>query len=185
MHMMHGLALRFVLIAGLAAAAFAVHPSAQGAAVADVQSALLLNFARYTEWPEARRSGPLVACVVADERLADTLTRAAGTQDVNGRPLQVRRLGAGGVVTTCHVLFISKAAEDNAAALLAEAGALPVLTVSDRGGFGRNGGIIEIFVDNARMGFAVNVRSAQRSRLNLSSGLLNLAKAVYGASGGL
>jgi hypothetical protein len=185
MHLMHGVALRVLLTASRAAAAFAAEPSAQGAPVAEVQSALLLNFARYTEWPEARRTGALMACVVADERLAGSLTGAAGAQDNNGRPLQVRRVRPGDGITDCHVLFISKAAEGNAAALLAAAGALPVLTVSDREGFGLNGGIIEVFVDNARMGFAVNIRSAQRSGLNLSSGLLHLAKAVYGASAGV
>ena len=183
MHLIR-LALRGLLTAGLAAAAFAVEPSAQGASVADVQSAFLVNFARFTEWPEAQRTGPLVACVVADDRLADTLTRVAGTQDINGRRLQVGRVRPVDGITGCHVLFISKAAEDTAAALLAEARALPVLTVSDREGFARNGGIIEFFLDNARMRFSVNVGSAQRSRLNLSSRVLGLAKAVYGSSAG-
>ena len=183
--MLNGLALRVLLTAGLAAASLAAAPSAQEASAVDVQSAFLLNFVRFTEWPEARRTGPLVACVFADDRLADTLARAADTEHIRGRGLQVGRVRRGDAITDCHVIFISRAAGDKAAALLAAARALPVLTVSDREGFAQNGGMVGLSIDNGRMRFTVNLGAARRSQLVISSRVLSLAKAVHGASAGL
>ena len=53
-----------------------------------------------------------------------------------------------------------------------------VLTVSDLPSFTRLGGTAHLFVEGERMRFAVNVESAQRGRLRLSSRLLSLAMLV-------
>ena len=55
---------------------------------------------------------------------------------------------------------------------------LPVLTVSDGKGFASAGGIIELYVEDGRMRFAINVDAAERTRLRISSRLLGLAKVV-------
>jgi hypothetical protein len=53
-----------------------------------------------------------------------------------------------------------------------------VLTVGDGRGFAQAGGIIELYVEAARIRFAINVDAAERSGVRLSSRLLGLAKVV-------
>jgi YfiR/HmsC-like len=47
--------------------------------------------------------------------------------------------------------------------------------VSDADGFAQSGGVAELIVENDRMRFAINVASAHRTRLSISSKLLSLA----------
>jgi hypothetical protein len=50
--------------------------------------------------------------------------------------------------------------------------------VSDAKEFLRNGGIIELFTDENRLKFNINVDNAHRAGLRISSSLLQLAAAV-------
>ncbi|MDQ3069982.1 MAG: YfiR family protein [Acidobacteriota bacterium] len=176
------------LTGGMLAAAFtaglaAASPAAQSAAVADLQAAFLLNFARFTQWPDARKGSTLVMCIAADDRLADAVTKSIHGQAIEGRPLEMRRMRGGESAAPCHLLFVSKSLTAGAAPLLQDARRQPVLTVSDREGFARSDGIIELFLERDRMRFAVNVELARRARLHLSSRLLNLSKVVHGKPG--
>ncbi len=55
---------------------------------------------------------------------------------------------------------------------------LPVLTVSDADAFAKRGGIVQMFVEDGKMKFRINARSAKRAGLALSSRLLALAELV-------
>jgi hypothetical protein len=61
---------------------------------------------------------------------------------------------------------------------------LPVLTVSDARGFAQAGGMIELYEDNGRMRFAINIDTLQKSGVKLSSRLLDLARIVKNEHGG-
>jgi hypothetical protein len=53
---------------------------------------------------------------------------------------------------------------------------VPVLTISDVEGFTDLGGIAQFFFEHGRLCFRVQVESAKRARLQISSRLLSLAK---------
>jgi hypothetical protein len=55
---------------------------------------------------------------------------------------------------------------------------LPILTISDARDFSHAGGIIELYVEDGHMRFAINVDAAERTGLRISSRLLGLAKVV-------
>ena len=78
----------------------------------------------------------------------------------------------------CHLLFVPGEETVRSTAALDAIKTLPVLTVSDGNGFSQANGIIELYVEDGRMRFAVNVDAAERSGLRVSSRLLGLAKIV-------
>jgi hypothetical protein len=49
----------------------------------------------------------------------------------------------------------------------------------DQDGMAQRGVMVNLFLDNRRIGFEVNAEAAKRARLNLSSKMLRLARAVY------
>ena len=61
---------------------------------------------------------------------------------------------------------------------------LSVLTVSDIDRFCDLGGTITLFVEDSHIRFDVRLDSALRSRLKVSSKLLNLARKIHGAKQG-
>lgn len=163
------------LVAGLASA-----PHAQSAAATDLHAAFLLNFARFTTWPDDEKRGSTVICVFGDDRLTGALALSVRGQTIEGRPVQSVKIDGDGDVTACQVLFVGKSSLGAGVPLLRAASHLPVLTVSDRTGFASTAGVVELFVEEGRMRFAINVDVARRSHLTLSSRLLGLARIVRG-----
>jgi hypothetical protein len=83
----------------------------------------------------------------------------------------------------CHLLFIAGAETLAAAGGLDGLKPLPILTVSDGKDFSRATGIIELYVEDGRLRFAINVDAADRSGVRLSSRLLGIARVVRNAPG--
>jgi YfiR/HmsC-like len=151
---------------------------AQAVAAAELKAVFLLNFTRFTEWPDIAPGTPLVMCVLGDDRVLEALSAAARSQHVNDHRVQVTRMTVTGAWASCHLLFVSGTAVNSAGVLLESARVSPILTVSDQSQFAQSGGMIEFFAEGDRMKFAVNVDSLGRAHLRLSSRLLGLAKIV-------
>jgi hypothetical protein len=167
------LAATLVVVPGLSA----VNASEVATAVA-VKAAFLYNFAKFAEWPALRSGAPIVACIVGDDEVAASLVETVRGQNISGHALAVLRSPESDTWRVCHLLFIADAKVRHAATGLGEVKMLPVLTVSDRKGFSEAGGIIELFVEDGRMRFAINLDAVERTGLHLSSRLLGLAKVI-------
>lgn len=153
---------------------------AGGEAPADisVKAAFIYNFAKFVEWPALPSGSPIVVCISGDDAIAAVLVETVRGQNISGHTLEVRRSQGSATWPVCHLLFIADAEVRRSAGGLSGIRALPVLTVSDGKGFSHSGGIIELFVEDGKMRFAVNMDAVQRSGLHLSSRLLGLAKVV-------
>jgi hypothetical protein len=154
---------------------------AQAVSDVAVKAALLFNFAKFAEWPALLSSASINFCIVGDEGVATALVDVVRGHTINGRRLEVWRPHDATAWKTCHLLYVADADSRRLAARLAEIRAVPILTVSDANGFAGTGGIVELYVDGARMRFAINVDAAERSGLRLSSRLLGLATIVRNA----
>jgi hypothetical protein len=151
---------------------------AQAVAAPELKALFVLNFTRFTEWPDLAPATPLVLCVLGDERVLEALSVAARAQRVNDHHIQVARMTVAGAWPSCHVLFISGTAVKTASALLESVQTSPILTVSDQSLFAQSAGAIELYAEGERMKFAINVDALQRAHLRISSRLLGLAKIV-------
>jgi hypothetical protein len=161
-----------LLLAGLA--------HAQTARAPELKAAFLYNFAKFVEWPtDAMPAGaPLVMCVLGDGTVADALEETVKGRAIEGHQLTTRRVKADSPLRTCHVLYVSGLDAKRSHELLEGLGDSAVLTASDLDQFAQLGGVANFFVENGKMRFAVNIESAQRARLQVSSKLLGLAKIV-------
>jgi len=155
-------------------------PPAQLDRTADttVIALFLHNFVKFADWSALDPAEPLTLCVVGDTGVAGALIESVRRQAVGGHRLDVEAMGGDASLRACHVLFISKAVTGRSAALLDRLKRLPILTVSDSEGFAQSTGIIELFLANGKMRFAVNTDAATRAGLRLSSKLLALARIV-------
>jgi hypothetical protein len=168
------LALAAVLIAASAAGA-----AAAGTSDAAVKAAFVFNFAKFTEWPALAPGAPIVACVAGDDDIAAELVQIVKGETVGGHAVTVRQPHDSAFWGECQLLFVGSG-ERKAFAMLATAlKGQPILTVSDGKDFSRSGGIVELYVEQGRLRFAINLDTAERARLRLSSRLLGLAKVVH------
>jgi YfiR/HmsC-like len=143
-----------------------------------VKAALLYNFAKFAEWPALPSGARLLICIVGDDAIAAAVVETVRGQNISGHALDVSRPQDTGSWHVCQLLFIADAETRRSAGALGGIRTLPVLTVSDGKGFSQTAGIIELYVQDERMRFAINVDAAERSGLHLSSRLLGLAKII-------
>lgn len=163
----------------LAAAALALPAAPARAQPSEqaVKAAFLTKFARYVEWPQQARSGPVQLCVVGSDPFGRTLDDAAAGQSIDQRPLAVRRLASADQAGGCHLAFVRGANARITAQMLAALKGRPVLTVTDaRDGSAR--GMIHFALRAGRVSFHIDDAQAARGNLAVSSRLLGLAMSV-------
>jgi hypothetical protein len=178
----------FLTAAGLALSLLGADPARPAAAAAgpavageyEVKAAFLYNFARFVEWPpQAIPSGrPLVIAVLGQDPFGSTLDAVLQGRTIRDHPLAVRRVARVEEADGAHVLFISRSEGDDVARILRRLEGSPVLTVGEEADFARQGGVVRFRVDEDRVGFEINVDSAERAGLKMSSQLLKLARIV-------
>ena len=157
-------------------------PGAAGAQTAAteyaVKAAFLYNFTKFVEWPDsAFPEGTLRLCVLGEDPFGKALQTVAG-EEVAGHKLIVLSTGKLSDPAGCQVLFISRSERERMPRILADLRDLPVLTVSDTGGFIDQGGIINFTLEEGKVRFEINQESAERAGIKISSKLLRLATRV-------
>jgi hypothetical protein len=167
-----------VLLLALFAPVTRMH--AQDVTEVTLKSAFLFNFARFTDWPAEAlpADSPVSVCVIGARNIADSFTRTVEGKQLSGRPIAVTFVGTYAPLPTCHVLYVSGIDDRRLVEVVTTVRDSPVLTVSDTDAFAKRGGIVQIFIDSGKLKFRINVRSARRARLVLSSRLLALAEVV-------
>jgi YfiR/HmsC-like len=169
--------------AGAVLAAVLLCPStapAQDVTEPSLKAAFIYTFAKFTEWPEdiLPTTATFTACVLGDGPIRDALERTVKGRQLWGRGIRVSQVQLDGKLRSCHLLYVSGVTLAQVEAIVAAVRGAPVLTISDVDDFARQGGIAQMFVENGKMRFDLNLEVARRSRLDLSSRLLVLAAHV-------
>ena len=142
-----------------------------------VKANYLVRFAAFVEWPTqsfADSRSPVVLCVAGRDPFGGALDRAARAQTAYGRALIVRRPGTAEAAAACHILYVGAGGGS-----LVPVGQPAILRVTD-GAVSADRGMIHFVVNDDRVRFHIDLQAASRSRLSISSRLLNLALSVRG-----
>jgi hypothetical protein len=138
----------------------------------ELKAAYLFNFAKLVEWPASSSVDTLTICFVGASGVHDAFKRAAGEKQVGTRRIVVRPMTGAESRAGCDVLYLDAALTGSHVPENVTPGAL---TVSDGTDFAAHGGMIELFAEGNRLRFNINLPSAQRAGLRISSNLLQLA----------
>ena len=168
-------------LSGALAIGLASAPAAAQNLEQSVKAAFVTKFARYVEWPASARAPgrPVELCIVGSDpfgRLIDQAARSDPSAIVVRRMERVEQAGG------CAVAFLVGNRQQTTAQMVAALQGLPVLTITDS----RNGpaqGMIHFAIRQGKVGFHINDALAARSRLSISSRLLQLALSVRQRSG--
>lgn len=205
MNSVRGVILAVLFAAGMLAAAASRVDAAgddQERAV-KVKAAFVLNFVKYTHWPEdafAAEDAAIVITVLGEGAVGLALESTVRGQVVGGRRIEVRR----GVYPTLapdsdaqageehqrrlaslwtqvrqsHVLVVLDSRDRTIDESLSQGVNGAQLTVSDVPGFARRGGMLGLVQHEGRIVFEVNPDAVQSSRLKVSSKILALGRKV-------
>jgi YfiR/HmsC-like len=146
-----------------------------------VKAIFLLNFAKYVEWPATAFTNdatPITIGVLGIDPFGDNLQNAVKGKTINGRTFVVKHLAADSDLSGCQILFISGSEAARMGEILEKAGALPLLTVSESEEFAKSNGIIQFVLKDGKVRLEIDLTSAKRSGLTISSKLLAVADVV-------
>jgi hypothetical protein len=180
-----GKSLQVVALALVLAGASGAPPELRGEAAGEyaVKAAFLFHFAQFVEWPpEAFKdaSSPLKYCTVGDDPFRGALEESVHGKSVGSHTLQVQHLTRREPIAGCHILFIGVGEKKHLPEDLSGAAGHAVLTVGETEHFAQEGGMIGFLVENDKVRFEINMKTAATAKLKISSRLLLLAKTVIG-----
>jgi len=142
-----------------------------------VRAAMVFNFLKFTEFPlqDIANAKQIRLCIaVGSPQQAEALVALSGRK-VWGRELIVVRLAGQG--DDCHVFYVDSRQRWNA---VEEQRILrSKLTISAYPGFAREGGMIEIVLQEDGARFDINLAEGRRAGFRFSPQLLRLARHVY------
>ena len=143
----------------------------------DLRAALVLGFARFSEWPVARE-GPIVIAVVGRPAMAAALERVSAGKVVNGRTILVRVLRHPAQAAGAHILYFGRSPGLRLPDVIQEArgpeNKWPILTIGEEDRFLAAGGTVHLFEQDGRISFEVNLAALQAANVSISSKLLRL-----------
>ena len=172
--------LRRLLAGAIAVCALVLPVRAQPSLEYNVKAALLLNFARFIEWPESAFTGPrapIHICVFAPSPFGDVLDRTLHSETVRERPISTRVVHNVSESDGCHLLFIREGAETRAEGVLLEGGPHTV-TVGESPRFEKMGGAVTFVIEGGRVRFNVNMRPVEERGVRISARMLHVASRV-------
>jgi YfiR/HmsC-like len=153
-----------------------------------VKAIFLFNFTQFAEWPSNPQSGgnnhtaiskkPFIIGIIGKDPYGIYLDETVKGEKVNNRPLVVSRYNSVKEMGDCKILFVSKSETLNLKQILKDLKDKSILTVSDISDFSINGGMIEFFNKEDKIGLRINNEAAVKANLMISSKLLSLAEIV-------
>jgi len=147
-----------------------------------VKAAFLYQFSKFVEWPpQAFQNNQYTICIgVVDGGPMVSALQSIEGKETKGRRVAVKRFKTPEELAFCHILYVSPAMESRLAAILERLKGTSTLTVSDIRGFARRGGMINLITIEDKIQFEINVETAEKANLQISSHLLRLARIVSG-----
>jgi hypothetical protein len=144
-----------------------------------VKVAYLYNFARYVTWPSPTGgSDGFVIAILGTDPFGLELEDMLREKKVRGSPVVIRRASRLEEVGEAHILYISESEADELPRILKRLEGTPVLSVGELSRFAERGGMIQLRTEGNSVRLEINVGTADRARLKISSELLKLARIV-------
>ena len=144
----------------------------------ELKAVFVYNFLKFVDWPEKTcPEKEITLCIVGETSLVDYLLSLDG-QKIKDKSLVVSVEKDFSNLKKCHAIFVGHLPRSDLKNLLWHIKKLPILTVSDLRDFVHKGGMIEIYEENKKIRFKINLKRAHEVNLKISSRLLRLAKEV-------
>jgi len=153
-----------------------------------IKAGFIYNFANLVQWPSssfAQADSPIVIVILGEDHFGTTLDRALEGKKVNARSFVIKRAKSIselqrtlGPQKDCQILYVSSSEMPHLSDAIQMLKGVPVLTIGETPGFARNGGIINLILEDNKVRFEVNVAAAKDADLNISSRLLALARII-------
>ncbi len=142
-----------------------------------VKAAFIYNFIAFTQWP-GNTGSAINLCLYGEDYFGNEIDKLQN-KTVGVRPIKVIRVSNSNQLPQCQAVFFSKSVNNNLADLINSLENYPILTMADTPNAISKGIIINMNLVNEKIVFEINLATARKSGLDISSKLLQLAAKVH------
>lgn len=142
-----------------------------------VKAAFIYNFIAFTQWP-GNADSAINLCLYGEDYFGNEIDKLQNKM-VGARPIKVIRVSNSNQLPQCQAVFFSKSVHNNLADLINSLENYPILTLADTPNAISRGIIINMNLVNEKIVFEINLATARKSGLDISSKLLQLATKVH------
>ena len=153
----------------------------------EIKAAYLYKFSEYVEWPKEvfpDDNAPFTIGILGTDPFGSVIDDAVKEKKAQGRSILIKRATAPKELTECQMVFVGPSEDSQMKESLSAFEGRGVLTVGESGEFMQQGGMIRFVLVENNVRFEINVDSAHKAGLKISSQLLKLAKTVHAEGGG-
>lgn len=143
-----------------------------------LKASYLLKITNFVVWPNKNKK-ELTLCIKGENPFG-TLFQQAKNEGVIETSLVVIPSVSPAGLSECNILFISSSEKNNLANILSLVDKFHILVFGDTPGFAQNGVGINLVVVKNKIQIEVNRKALRRSKIYLSSEVLNLANVIVG-----
>lgn len=145
-----------------------------------VKAAFIANFIKFIEWPDLGRAGSkFVVGVYGAEGFEHSIEEVLANRSISGHPIVVEQIHSDSEIRNCRMVISGATSEERIARLARVSADSGAVLVGESDDFARNGGTIGFVVISSKIRFDINLETAKRARVSISSKLLSLAHDVY------
>lgn len=153
-----------------------LHAETWSVAEARLRSAFLVNFFRFTTFPNQEGESYFL-CILGESKFGEVESELS-SQSINDRDIVVVHLGDASDDRMCHIIWVNAGEEKKYKKQLDKIVEMPVLIVGEGDQIFEYHGAISLYWDRQRLRFHVDLQSLKRRNLKLSSQVLRLARKV-------
>lgn len=162
--------------------------------VEQIKIAFLVNFIRFTSWPEHdddSKDAPLIITVIDKDDFAQMLKSAFPGAMINNRKIVINNIENLSIendrivpemareLLKSHVIYMRKSTPDELEAVRQLSSKPGFLLLGDMPDFAESGGMIGFRRANSGVTFTVNIAEIRRASIRVSSKVLRLGVVVY------
>ncbi|MCP3850119.1 MAG: YfiR family protein [Gammaproteobacteria bacterium] len=142
-----------------------------------LKAIFIYKISKFVTWPEGARPSSLILCTLGHDKLVNAFSFVAENVAPK-QALSLRSIDDKLSTDHCQLIYIAASERGSFRSLDIITHKNPILTISELAGFVQSGGIVELSDNNKKMQFDINLDAALANGLNISSGLLKLARYV-------
>jgi hypothetical protein len=150
-----------------------------------IKASFIKKIMAFVDWElniaETSISEPFVFGVIGDDPFQDRLRRVFSSVKIGGRKVEVKNISKLEGVEHCPLLYVSQSKRKEILQITEWSKENGILTVGDTEDYGKNGVIINFYIEDEQVRFEINARAARETGISINSLLLKDAKIVGGS----
>ena len=155
---------------------------AEAAGAKEIQAAFLVKFTAYVTWPAGTFADPdssLIISIHGRDPFGTTIDNIARSYSSNGRNVEIRRCPNMDKSCSGNIIYIVPSGTDKGPSPLSVANSSAALLVGNEPKFLERGGMINFVKVGRKIRFDISKTNINKAGLEISSKLLNVARAIH------